>query len=105
MSKAQTLCTTLRSYKGSSPSSAATAVARVSSGPLFRTFPTFGLASYISIAPEFEREQQIDRQLFRLFPIQPAVVVPRVKDDRHSRMSGCHQFVSLRVTMAKDWSQ
>ncbi len=90
------MCRRWEDYNGNSPASLAAAAARISSGPLFRTLPTFGLASVISISSDSRGRSRSSGKLLRLFPVQPAVVVTRMQDDRHPRMHPGHQFIRFR---------
>ena len=42
------------------------------------------------------RPQQIERETFRLFAIQPAVVISRVQDNRHPWVDRRHHFIRFR---------
>ncbi len=42
------------------------------------------------------RSQQIERQPFRLLPVEPAIVVPRLENHRHARVNSAHHLVRLR---------
>ncbi len=43
----------------------------------------------------FVRPQQVERQSFCLFPVQPAIVISRVQNNRHTRVYRRHQLVRL----------
>ena len=81
---------------GSSPSSAAFAAASSSrdrcSG---RCRPSDSLRRLPSLRTRKGRSRS-SRQALRLFPVQPAIVVSRVKNDGHARMDLGHQLVRFR---------
>ena len=82
-------------YRGSVPSSAAFAAARIISGPLLRTFPTFGLASWTSISSDSYGRSRSRGSPLRLFPVQPAIVVARMENDGHAGVDLGREFVRL----------